>query len=254
MSETPLGRFCWYELLTTDLEGAQDFYRRIVGWETGAWQGEGPEYITWNNNGTPIGGVMQLPAEALADGAPAHWMPYVSTPDVDATVARAERLGGGTIHRMEIPEVGHIAVLRDPGGAVFTAYQPSGDTPGHDGPPSLGEFSWHELIAGDLEAAWSFYADLFGWEKTTQMDMGEAGIYQMYGRDGKELGGMMNRSDDMPPPCWGLYILVSDVHASAELVKELGGSVVVGPMEVPGGEFILQGIDPQGAAFALHSR
>ena len=254
MSETPLGRFCWYELLTTDLEGAQDFYRKIVGWETGAWQGEGPEYITWNNNGTPIGGVMQLPADALAGGAPAHWMPYLSTPDVDATVAQAERLGGGTIHRMEIPEVGQIAVLRDPGGAVFTAYQPSGDTPGHDGDPALGEFSWHELIAGDIEAAWPFYADLFGWEKTTAMDMGEAGIYQMYGRDGKELGGMMNRSDDMPPPCWGLYILVSDVHASAELVMELGGSVVIGPMEVPGGEFILQGIDPQGAAFALHSR
>jgi len=254
MSDTPLGRFCWYELLTTDLEGAQDFYRRIVGWETGAWQGEGPEYITWNNNGMPIGGVMQLPPDALAGGAPAHWMPYLSTPDVDATVARAERLGGGTIHRMEIPEVGQLAVLRDPGGAVFTAYQPSGDTPGHDGEPALGEFSWHELVAGDLDAAWSFYADLFEWEKTTQMDMGEAGIYQMYGRGGKELGGMMNRSDDMPPPCWGLYILVSDVHASAELVKKLGGSVVIGPMEVPGGEFILQGIDPQGAAFALHSR
>jgi predicted enzyme related to lactoylglutathione lyase len=254
MSETPLGRFCWYELLTTDLEGAQDFYRQVVGWETGTWQGEGPPYITWNNNGTPLGGVMQLPDDALADGAPAHWMPYLSTPDVDATTARAEELGGSVIHRMEIPEVGHISVLRDPGGAVFTAYQPSGHTPGHDGPPALGEFSWHELIAGDLEAAWSFYSDLFGWEKTTQMDMGEAGIYQMYGRDGKELGGMMTRSDDMPPPCWGLYILVSDVHASAEVVKELGGSVVVGPMEVPGGEFILQGIDPQGAAFALHSR
>ena len=254
MSETPLGRFCWYELLTTDLEGAQDFYRQVAGWETGTWQGEGPPYITWNNNGTPLGGVMQLPDDALADGAPPHWMPYLSTPDVDATTARAEQLGGGVIHRMEIPEVGHISVLRDPGGAVFTAYQPSEHTPGHDGPPALGEFSWHELIAGDLEVAWSFYSDLFGWEKTTQMDMGEAGIYQMYGRDGKELGGMMTRSDDMPPPCWTLYILVPDVHASAEVVRKLGGSVFMGPMEVPGGEFILQGLDPQGAAFALHSR
>ena len=254
MSETPLGRFCWYELLTTDLEGAQDFYRGVVGWETGAWQGEGPPYITWNNNGTPIGGVMELPADAQAGGVPPHWLPYISTPDVDATAEKAARLAGTVHHRMEIPEIGRLAVLADPGGAVFTAYEPSDATPGHDGPPATGECSWHELISADWEAAWSFYSDLFGWEKTTQMDMGGHGIYQMYGREGKELGGMMTRSEDMPPPCWFLYMSVPDVHDSVAVIEDLGGTIVTPPLKVPGeGGHILHGIDPQGAGFALHS-
>ena len=114
MSETPLGRFCWYELLTTDLEGAQEFYRQVVGWETGSWEGEGPPYITWINAGTPIGGVMTLPDNALAGGVPPHWLPYISTPDVDATAEKAARLGGQVHHRMELPDIGRLAIMADP--------------------------------------------------------------------------------------------------------------------------------------------
>ena len=172
MSETPLGRFCWYELLTTDVEGAQDFYGRIVGWKTRAWQGEGTPYTTWMNEGAPIGGVMALPEDVRARGIPPHWMPYISTPDVEATAAKAADLGGVLHHRFDLPEIGRLAIAADPGGAVFTAFEPVGVTPGHDGPPALGECSWHELISTDREASWAFYSALFGWEKTEQMDMG----------------------------------------------------------------------------------
>lgn len=254
MSDTPLGRFCWYELLTTDLEGAQDFYRGVVGWETGPWQGEGPPYIAWINDGTPIGGVMTLPDNAIQGGVPPHWLPYISTPDVDATAERAAELGATIHHRMELPEIGRLAIMADPGGAVFTAYEPAGITPGHDGPPATGECSWHELISSNWEVSWPFYSELFGWEKTGQMDMGGHGTYQMYGRKGVPRGGMMTRSEEMPPPCWFLYMSVPDVYASVAVIEELGGTIATQPMQVPNeGGHILHGLDPQGAAFALHS-
>ena len=254
MSDTPLGRFCWYELLTTDLEGAQDFYRQVTGWETGPWEGEGPPYITWINDGTHIGGVMTLPDNALANNVPPHWLPYISTPDVDATAERAAALGGVLHHRFDLPDIGRLAVLADPGGAVFTAYEPSDITPGHDGPAAVGEVSWHELISTDWEVSWPFYAELFGWEEMGRMDMGAHGTYHMYGREGVRLGGMMTRAEEMPPPCWFLYIRVPDVHASVAVIEGLGGRIVTQPMQVPNeGGHILHGIDPQGAGFALHT-
>ena len=85
--------------------------------------------------------------------------------------------------------------------------------------------------------------------------MGEAGIYQLYGLGGPPMGGMFNKFDEMPgPPMWLFYISVDDVTAAVEKVKELGGQVVNGPIEVPGGDFIAQCLDPQGALFAVQDR
>ena len=207
----------------------------------------------WMNGETPIGGFMQLPEEAIQSGAPPHWLAYVSTPDLKATVEKATGLGAKVMVEMEIPSVGSFAVISDPQGAVFAAFQPSGDTPGHDGPAAIGEFSWHELAADDWEAAWSFYSELFGWTETDRMDMGEGGTYQMYGRGAHPLGGMFNRPPEMPWCAWLFYITVADVNAAAEKVKELGGQVLNGPMEVPGGNVVAQCLDPEGAAFAIHT-
>jgi predicted enzyme related to lactoylglutathione lyase len=116
------------------------------------------------------------------------------------------------------------------------------------------EFSWHELATTDHSAAFEFYQALFGWNKTESMDMGPMGIYQMYGRGEMTLGGMFNKSEDMPgPSAWLLYIEVEDVDHTARKVQELGGKILNGPMEVPGGGRIAQCMDPQGAAFAIHS-
>ncbi|NJL29787.1 MAG: VOC family protein [Thermoanaerobaculia bacterium] len=117
----------------------------------------------------------------------------------------------------------------------------------------MGEFSWNELATTDHEAAFAFYHELFGWQKLTAFDMGPHGIYQLYGRTELPLGGMFNKTADQPgPPCWLYYIRVEDVHASAEQVKKLGGQILMDPMEVPGGDWIVPCMDPQGAAFALH--
>ncbi len=254
MADIPNGRLCWYELLTTDPESAQNFYPHVVGWTTGQWDAGANPYTMWLAGDVGIGGVMQLPDEAVARGAPSHWLMYVSTPDIRATADKATELGAEVMTELNIPEVGDIAVVQDPQGAMFAAYQPSGEAPGHDGPPNLGEVSWHELLTTDWEAAFAFYSELFGWQEADHMDMGEMGRYQMFSRGAHQLGGMMNRPPDMPVTAWLLYFHVADVAEAVEKVREHGGQVFNGPMEVPGGDIIAQGFDPQGSAFALHAK
>ena len=259
MSEIPLGRFIWYELLTDDPEGAQPFYREVVGWGTSEFEGgEMPDempYTMWMNGETPVGGVMQMPDEAKAAGAPPHWLAYVATPDVDETNMKATALGGRVVNGpLDIPLVGRISIIADPQGAVFAVFTPVDEVAGHEGPANVGEFSWHELVTSDWESAFDFYSALFGWEKTEAMDMGEMGIYQMFGRNGLTLGGMFTKTPDMlQPPSWLYYMRVPDVDAAAQKVTALGGSIVKGPMDVPGGDKVVQCMDHQGVAFALHA-
>lgn len=248
------GRFYWYDLMTTDVEGAKSFYTKLIGWGTTIWNGMGQPYTMWTKGETPLGGVMALPEEARKAGAPPHWISYVLVPDVNETLAQVKKLGGQVhVPGTDIPTVGRFAVFADPQGAVLAAFTPVEEAPG--GPPQAGDFSWHELATSDPEAAFSFYQALFGWEKTDAVDMGEMGIYQMYKRKGGDfpLGGILAKPKEMPVSAWLYYTMVKDVNDSVEKVKKLGGQVLNGPMEVPGGDLIAQCLDPQGAAFALHS-
>jgi len=248
------GRFCWYDLMTTDPVAAAKFYTKVVGWGTQAWDGPMP-YTMWTNSDQPLGGVMSLPEEVRKAGAPPHWLAYIATPDVDATVAHAVKLGASVkVPPTDIPEVGRFAVLADPQGVVFAAFTAQNETPGHDGPPVKGEFSWHELATTDPDGAFAFYSELFGWNRTSTMDMGPAGVYQMYGRGEMPIGGMFRKPDEMPASGWLLYAMVDDVEAAAKRASANGGTILNGPMEVPGGDMIVQCMDPQGAMFALHAR
>lgn len=249
------GRFYWYDLITTDVEGAKSFYTKLIGWETMAFDTAGQPYTMWMNGEAPIGGVGVLPEEARKAGSPPHWISYVLVPNVDDTLKQAEKLGGkAVVPGTDIPTVGRFGILSDPQGvqiAVFTTSQPSPEAP-----PGPGNFSWNELATNDPVKALSFYQALFGWEKTEAMDMGEMGFYQMYKRKGGDfpLGGVFKKPAEMPVSAWTYYAMVKDVKQSAEDVKKLGGQILNGPMEVPGGDFIAQCLDPQGAAFALHSK
>jgi predicted enzyme related to lactoylglutathione lyase len=199
---------------------------------------------------------MELPAEARAGGVPPHWVGYVAVPDVDATAARVEELGGHVIMGPhDIPNMGRFVIFADLQGASIAAYTGSQEMPAEDREPEPGDVSWHELATTDHEAALDFYSDLFGWEKSEAMDMGEAGLYQMYNRAGRMLGGMYNKTADQPgPPAWLYYITIGDLDATVGRVKANGGKIVVEPMEVPGGSRIAVGIDPQGSGFGLHQR
>jgi predicted enzyme related to lactoylglutathione lyase len=117
-----------------------------------------------------------------------------------------------------------------------------------------GEFSWHELWTDDAKAALEFYQELFTWEPAGEFDMGAMGIYRLFGQKGQQYGGMFNRRPDMPPAAWLSYIQVPDVHAAAKQVASGGGTIINGPMEVPGGDWIVQCTDPAGAMFALHTK
>ncbi len=249
------GRFMWYELLTRDPGSAIDFYADVVGWGTQEWEGGESPYTMWTANEAPVGGVMELPREAVDAGAPPHWLAYIGTPDVDATLARANELGASPIWGpLDVPTVGRMAGVCDPQGAVFAVYTPATPPAEDETPPSQGRFSWHELATTDWEAAWGFYSELFGWVKTDAMDMGEGNMYQMYGRGSFPLGGMYNKPPEVPgPAAWMLYAMVPDVNAAVEAVREEGGQVLNGPMEVPGGDLVAQCMDPQGAAFAVHA-
>lgn len=250
----PLGRFVWYELLTTDPAAAKAFYPTFTGWATQAW-GDDQSYTLWMNNGAPLAGLMALPDEVKATGAPPHWTGFVQTPDVDDSAEKAAA-GGGTILRPpdDIPNVGRFAVIADPQGAVIALYTPSAEAPGHDGPPRPGEFSWHELATTDDGAALSFYSNLFGWEHQSSFDMGPGGVYRIYGQHGVPYGGIYRKPPEMPVPAWIYYILVPKADEAANTAAQNGGRVLHAPMEVPGGDRIAICQDPQGAVFAVHSK
>lgn len=247
------GTFVWYELMTNDPKAATAFYADVVGWQ--AQDAGMPEPYTLLNAGdVHVAGLMQLPAEAAAHGTPPCWMGYVSVDDVDAGCARLQA-AGGTVHRpaQDIPGVGRFAVVADPHGAAFMLFRDAGtgEAPAH-APGTPGTVGWHELHAGHGEQAFAFYAAQFGWEKDTAIDMGPMGTYQLFRTGGPEAsGGMMTKMPEQPVPAWLFYFNVPAIDAAAERVARGGGKVVNGPMQVPGGGWIVNAIDPQGAMFAL---
>jgi predicted enzyme related to lactoylglutathione lyase len=247
------GRFVWHELMTTDPAGAQRFYSQVVGWTTAPFPGE-PSYTIWQVGGAGVGGCMAMPPELRAKNVPSNWLAYIGSPNVDDTSAEVTRLGG-TVQRepMEIPDVGRFAVIMDPEGAVFAIFTPSREGGGRTGAPVLGDFSWHELASTNPKAGFQFYRSLFGWERTGDFDMGPMGVYEMFGIGGVPMGGIYPKPAEVPVSNWLPYAKVASADQSAATAKEQGGTILQGPIEVPGGDRVAIGMDPQGAIFAVHS-
>ncbi len=250
MTDSNVGRFVWYDLLTTDPDAAVPFYEHVVGWKTQPWENG---YTMFVGGQGPLGGTARLPEQAEQMGAPPHWASNVGVADVDATAAKVKQLGGRIFKEpTDYPKVGRLAVIGDPQGAPIHIFTPSQPMVLHDSSQS-GEFVWSELLTTDHEAAFRFYSAIFGWQKLRDHDMGAMGKYLIYGTAGKELGGMFTKSKDMPmPPLWSYYVQIADLDAAIERAKSKGARLLNGPMEVPGGARIAQLSDPQGAAFALH--
>ncbi|MGE0665480.1 MAG: VOC family protein [Sphingomonadales bacterium] len=244
--------FFWYELMTSDPAAATGFYADVVGWRLQSFDDSGA-YTVLNVGERGIGGIMGLPPDA--PGLPPCWVGYVHSRDVDAD-AQSVKDGGGSIHRApaDIPGVGRFAVLADPGGAMFMMLQPSseGDMPplANEAPGNVG---WRELYAADGGQAVDFYGRQFGWKQVDAMDMGAMGQYRLCSMDdtGLAIGAMMDKPAQMPQPAWAFYFNVPSIDAAVEKVKSGGGQVIMGPHEVPGGSWIVNALDPQGAHFAL---
>lgn len=246
--------FVWYELLTPDPEAAKAFYPEVTGWKTGIFEMPGgPPYSMWLNGERPIGGALQMPPEAVAQGAKAHWLPYAGVPSVDETYQRALELEAKSfVAPQDIPNVGRFAVLADPQGAMFALHSSSTTPMADPQPPVVGDISWHELSTSDPEAAWTFYSTLFGWHETGRRDMGADGTYQMFGWADFPAGGIFTKPPHMPAPSWVLNVNVPDLEASVAAAKSLGVQILYGPMEVPDGSHVAGATDLQDAVFALH--
>lgn len=251
---TTFGSFVWYEYMADDAPAAAKFYAEVVGWKTtDAGMVDFP-YTLLSVGQDMVGGLMTLPEAARQMGARAGWLGYIAVPDVDAFVAKVTA-AGGAVYRApsDIPGVGRFAVVADPHGAAFILFK--GEPPEDPRPPmaqdALGNAGWRELRAGDLDRAFAFYSELFGWKKTQAMDMGPMGTYQVFAVEGGQAGGMMTKPADTPAPYWLFYFNVEAVEAAAARVRSAGGEVVVGPQEVPGGGWVVRARDPQGALFAL---
>ncbi|MBY5358540.1 VOC family protein [Rhizobium leguminosarum] len=254
MSETH-GKFIWCELMTPDTSAAAKFYSSVVGWTTSEMKMEGmPTYTIFEANGIGVAGLMEFPAELEGKGIPPNWTGYVDVDDVDQS-AKDFAANGGSVRRPpeDIPTIGRFAVVADPHGAVLCIMTPAPmDKPmpelAVDAPGNIG---WRELYAGNGEEALAFYSKRFGWTKDSEFDMGPMGVYYLFAHNGKQIGGMMTKPENIQMPFWCYYFIVPTLDAAIERVTSGGGKVVHGPMEVPGGSWIIQATDPQGAFFCL---
>jgi predicted enzyme related to lactoylglutathione lyase len=244
------GRFVWYELMTTDVEAAEAFYGKVVGWGTRAASSSG--YTLFTAGQASTSGLINLPPDAKKLGARPQWIGYISVDDVDGAVNRVKRLGG-TVHipPTDVPDVSRFSVVADPQMATFilVKWSDPGRQPPND-PGALGHVSWHELLATDWERAFAFYREIFGWQKGVA-DVGPTGTYQQFAIAGQPVGGMFNKPAAVPVAFWLYYFNVADIGAAAERVTVGGGTVLEGPTDIPGGARVARCTDPQGAMFAL---
>jgi predicted enzyme related to lactoylglutathione lyase len=250
----PHGTPIWYELMTRDPLAARRFYASVVGWsiDEAPPPGSTMDYRMISAPDGLVGGVFTLTEDMVRQGAAPCWMMYLGVDDVDATVA-AVTSAGGRVHMpaFDIPDVGRIAMVSDPQGAPFYVMRGASDeTSTACAPDRAGHGAWHELHAADGAKATGFYVKQFGWGRSQAMDMGPAGIYQLFSIDGRDLGGIMTDAD-FPRPAWLVYFRVDGIERAAARIVEAGGRVLHGPMEVPGGGWIVNGADPEGTMFAL---
>jgi predicted enzyme related to lactoylglutathione lyase len=249
---SPVKKFVWYDVMTTDTKASETFYKHVIGWEAKDSGMSSQCYTLLLVGPTMVGGLMPIPEDARKAGVGPAWMGYIGVDDVDAYAERVKK-AGGAIRRApdNIPGIGRFAVAADPYGAGFILFQPNSDqqpapvaagTPGHIG--------WHELYAGDREGAFAFYSGLFGWTKAEAVET-PGGLYQIFATGGASVGGMMTKPSHVPAPGWVYYFNVDDIDAATIRVKDSGGQTLFPPMQVPGGSWIVQCRDPQGAMFAM---
>ena len=258
-SSSAHGHLIWYELMTPDAEASKNFYHSVVGWRIGDPVDEYQGYrMIGRGDGGFAGGVLPLTEEMQQHGARPTWLGYVGVDDTDAAVASIEQAGGKTLMPpTDISNVGRIAMVADPQGAPFYIMKPippQGQENQQSDVFSVEEpqhVRWNELATSDPDGALDFYRSQFGWGQEGDMDMGEMGKYRFIQSHGTTIGAVMRKPPQLPVSMWTYYIGVDDVDRAAEAIKTGGGQVINGPMEIPGGEFAVNAIDPQGASFGI---
>ena len=246
------GRFAWYELMTTDIAAAREFYASVMGW--GALDASTPDlpYTLATAGDVPVSGLMGLPPEAIKKGATPRWMGYVAVDDVDAVARRFRRLGGAVYVPPTDTNIGRIAVVADPQAATLALVTGLKTGRQDSALGEIGHVGWHELLADDWKKAFGFYGDIFGWQKSDEI--GTTKKYQVFSAGGRTMGGMFTKHPADPIPFWLFYFNVDDLDAAIARVKTGGGQIFEGPYDLPDGGWIVRCRDPQGAGFALQGK
>ena len=248
------GNFIWYDVMTSEPKAATSFYSDVIGWDAQEYPTENGAYTVFRKGPVMVAGLMAIPEAMRATGAKPCWSGYIATNDVDGDTVWVKEAGGAIRRGPEdIPGIGRFAVASDPGGAVFLLFKPNRQDGANVAPMTPGHIGWHELHAGNLDREFAFYSRLFGWTRDRAIDMGAMGTYQTFATGGAPCGGMMNGCAQIPGAHWNYYFAVDSVTAAAACATKRGGQVTQGPHEVPGGAWIVQARDPQGAAFAMVS-
>ena len=254
------GGFIWYELMTPDPAGAKRFYDSVVGWDIDTDSvAPGIEYrMIGRSDGGNAGGVLTLTDDMIAGGARPVWLGYIHCEDVDAKIEAIKADGGGVMmEAWDQPGVGRLAMVTDPAGAPFYLMDP---LPPEGEPNAMSDvFSvndpqhvrWIELSTTDPDSAVAFYTRHFGWTQEGAMPMGEMGDYKFIQHDGVGIGAIMQKMPQMPVSLWSYYFGVDDIDRAVEAISSGDGTIINGPMEIPGGEYALNAVDPQGASFGL---
>ena len=212
----------------------------------------GMAYTLFTVGEASVSGLMTLSEDAKKMGARPRWIGYVGVNDVDAATDRIKQLGGAVhVPPTDLPNISRFSVVADPQMATLALVKglKSGQAQSA-GPGTTGRVGWHELLAADWEKAFAFYGELFGWQKAGA-DIDPIHTYQLFSAGEQTIGGMFTKRPEDPLPFWLFYFNIGDIDAAAERVKNGGGQVFKGPLELPGGGWIARCRDPQGAAFAL---
>lgn len=242
------GTFSWADLSTTDQDGAKQYYAGLFGWDADDQPvGDGMTYSMMNVGGKPVAGISLQNEMQRQYGAPPAWNSYVTVDSADDAADRASKLGANVIApAFDVMDVGRMAVIQDPQGGFFMVWEPKLHI-GASVVNAHGALSWNELASTDLDASAEFYGQLFGWE--AQPFEGMAFPYRIIQNGGSSNGGM-RESQQTEPTYWLVYFGTDDIDASLAKSTELGGTTLMGPMDIGMGKIaVLQ--DPQGAVFAL---
>jgi hypothetical protein len=249
------GTFSWVELVTTDPAGAKEFYGGLLGWsfEDNPVPGDGV-YTMCSVDGDAVAGVWEQPEQQRQAGVPPNWFNYVTVVSADETASRAAELGGA-VHAepFDVMEVGRMAVIADPTGAMFGIWEPRASI-GAERVNEPGCLTWNDLTTLDPEAAQAFYSGLFGW-RYEAMDTGGGPPYSVIrheGAAGGSNGGVRAPGPDEQgvTPNWMPYFVVPSTDGAIEAATGAGGARIFGPIDLPGGRIAVL-TDPQGAVFAV---
>ena len=243
------GTFNWVDLVAKDLPKIRAFYEKIFGWTYAEQDTQGgPPYGMFLKDGKNAAGIGQMSEEMINQGVPSTWNTYVSVDDIKAAEQKIKELGGELMFEtMDIFDAGRTNWVKDPQGAIFALWEPGK----HHGAESYnvpGTFCWNERATRQLEPVKAFYGGLFRWSYKDEVTPTSA--MAMIYNQGREMGHVIVMTEQWGnvPDHWSIYFAVDDCDATMAQTHELGGKVIMGPVDIPAGRFALLS-DPDGAMF-----